>query len=364
MKKILLIEDDQKLRQNTLEILELFDFQVTGAKDGKEGVVKALHENPDIILCDIMMPEMNGYEVISTIRKSDNLKNTPFIFLTAKATMDDLREGMNLGADDYLTKPVKRDELIKAIDVRLKKREQELNELNNKMSEFTSVFNRTSSHEWNTPLHGILAPLAFLQSHIDDIDKDQTHHMIDIIYESANRMKRLIENTLIFQSIISGNNREEKNISITKFNNAKAASIKTEAEKIAKLYQRPDDLQLHIDNAELNADKRDFIKIVTEIIDNAFKFSKPGSIVDIRTSVNESRYQITVSDEGRGMTPEQIESIGPFIQFDRNTYEQQGCGLGLFIVKNLADLDNVDVAIDSVPGKGTKVKIISNLFIA
>jgi CheY-like chemotaxis protein len=120
-KKILLIEDDKTVRENTAELLELSSYEVETASNGKIGVEKAAVFLPDVVVCDIMMPEMDGYQVLENLSRNDVLKQIPFIFLSAKTDHKDVRKGMNLGADDYLTKPFEEEELIDAIESRLAK---------------------------------------------------------------------------------------------------------------------------------------------------------------------------------------------------------------------------------------------------
>lgn len=121
MTKILLIEDNEEIRENIKEILELGDYQVTTAENGKEGYSMALQDKPELIICDIMMPVLDGYGLLHLINKNESLKSVPFIFLTAKTERVDLRKGMELGADDYVTKPFTELELLSAIESRLKK---------------------------------------------------------------------------------------------------------------------------------------------------------------------------------------------------------------------------------------------------
>ncbi|WP_372756718.1 response regulator [Mariniflexile sp.] len=121
MKKILLIEDDIILRENTAELLELSDYEVLTAPNGRAGLEIAKNSLPDIIVCDIMMPELDGYGVLEGLSKSENTKHIPFIFLSAKTERKDVRKGMDLGADDYITKPFEEEELISAIESRLAK---------------------------------------------------------------------------------------------------------------------------------------------------------------------------------------------------------------------------------------------------
>jgi CRP/FNR family transcriptional regulator, cyclic AMP receptor protein len=121
MKTILLIEDNDDIRNNTAEILELSNYKVITAENGKTGVEKAMEHVPDLIICDIMMPVLDGYGVLHAVHKNEAIKNTPFIFLTAKTERSDFRKGMELGADDYITKPFDGTELLNAVDSRLKK---------------------------------------------------------------------------------------------------------------------------------------------------------------------------------------------------------------------------------------------------
>ncbi len=120
-KKVLLIEDDNNVRENTTEILELANYTVKSAENGKVGVALAKSFEPDIIVCDILMPKLDGYGVLQIISRNPKLEHIPFIFLTAKAGHEDIRKGMELGADDYINKPFEESELLRAIDSRLKR---------------------------------------------------------------------------------------------------------------------------------------------------------------------------------------------------------------------------------------------------
>ncbi len=121
MKKILIIEDDILVRESIKELLSASSYRVFCAPNGIEGMELAKELNPDLVICDIMMPKLNGYEVLESFKQEPNLSIVPFIFLTAKAEMSDLRGGMELGADDYITKPYKSSTILKAIETRLQK---------------------------------------------------------------------------------------------------------------------------------------------------------------------------------------------------------------------------------------------------
>lgn len=120
---ILIIDDHNEIRENTAEILSLADYKTLTAENGRKGVEMAINQKPDLIVCDIMMPELDGYGVLHLLRKNPDTINIPLIFLTAKAERSDLRKGMEMGADDYVTKPFEEIELLNAVEVRLKKAE-------------------------------------------------------------------------------------------------------------------------------------------------------------------------------------------------------------------------------------------------
>lgn len=143
-KTVLLIEDSQDIRESTAEIMELADYQVITADNGKTGVELAHANLPDIILCDVMMPQMDGYSVLYLLKKNEQTAAIPFIFLTAKAERSDLRKGMDMGADDYLTKPFDDMELLNAIESRLKKHDQQRKAQRNSVS-LDSLFNEAGS---------------------------------------------------------------------------------------------------------------------------------------------------------------------------------------------------------------------------
>lgn len=122
MNKILVIEDQPQMRKNLVIILEMENFQVIAAENGRQGIELARQEKPDLIICDVMMPQLDGYGVLQALRSDGALATTPFVFLTAKGDKIELRKGMNLGADDYLTKPVQREDLLAAVQSRLDRR--------------------------------------------------------------------------------------------------------------------------------------------------------------------------------------------------------------------------------------------------
>lgn len=335
MKKVLIIEDDNKLRENVSELLVIKDYNVIQAEHGKEGIEKALSHVPDIILCDLMMPEMDGFEVIQEVKRKDELKNIPFIFLTAKSERADIRKGMALGADDYLTKPFSVQELVDTIETRLKKTNSVESEFQMKLKHLTEEINRSSIHEFSTPLNSILGFSDLIVQFIDSLSKEEIVKYSQLIYENGNRLKRILDNLMMFQKL-KGKILLENGENLKKLCNLQDSVVNDIIKKIAIQNNRPEDLEIDIEADDLFFDIDHLYKVISEIVDNAFKFSSQNTKVKvIGKNSDKSTYQIQVIDEGIGFPKNQSNKIAPFQQFEREKYEQQGMGLGLFIASEL-----------------------------
>ena len=173
MTTILLIEDDLVLRENTTELLELLTYKVITAKNGKEGIELAKTHLPNIIICDILMPVLDGYEVLKALTHNDSTKYIPFIFLSAKTERRDIRKGMNLGADDYITKPFSEDELTSAIESRLAK------------ALILKDFRAAHENDNESLVHNELESLNDLKNFFDDNGKEYLYGKGEIIYREG-----------------------------------------------------------------------------------------------------------------------------------------------------------------------------------
>ena len=196
MKKVLIIEDNKDVRENTADLLELADYKVDTAENGKIGVEMAKQLLPDVILCDIMMPELDGYEVLQKLSKNAKTASIPFIFLTSKAEKTDMRKGMNLGADDYLTKPFNENELLEAIESRLKK-------------------NDFLKKEYSQTIEGVSQFIEAASKYVDleHLSRDytaKTYHKKDMIFMEGNTANflYLIENGAVKTYKTSENGKE------------------------------------------------------------------------------------------------------------------------------------------------------------
>jgi len=182
MKKILVIEDNAEIRENTAEIMELANYKVFTAENGREGIEIALREKPDLILCDVVMPGLDGFGVLHLVHKNPVIRNTPFIFMSAKAERAEMRKGMELGADDYITKPFEKTELLQAIECRLKRAEWLMQD-----------FVQQSDSENGTTLNGFSKAgneRDILSLFTDDRDISK-YKRKQIIYVEGNRPARL-----------------------------------------------------------------------------------------------------------------------------------------------------------------------------
>lgn len=360
MKKILVIEDSKDLLDDVIETLQLEEYEAVGAIDGVEGVEAAKEHLPDLIVCDIMMPGLNGYGVLQELRSMPQTATIPFIFVTAKVEDEDRRMGMNLGADDFLTKPFLITELLTSIQTQLERRER-LNELANKrLEELTKNIITALPHELRTPLNTIIGFSDMLMMESHELKSDQIIDWGSHINTAAHRLYRMVENYLYYVRLQT-DVRTPTSTERESETNAEFVSVaESEAIKLADKYNRGNDLTLDVADApEVAISYRDSAKVVGELVDNAFKFSEAGQGVHVEGCLtDEGDYCLRISDQGCGMTRDQISRIGAYMQFDRDKQEQQGLGLGLVVIKLLMELYNGDFRIESEPGVGTTVSVL------
>lgn len=356
MKKILVIEDEHAIRLNILDILEMEDFESIGADDGREGVAMAKKHLPDLIICDILMPKLNGYGVLAELRSDPKTATIPFIFLTAKTTPKDIREGMNLGADDYLTKPFEVDELIKAVHTRLEKHAALKKQL--EKTEFQPTF--VLPEELRASLN-VVAEFADSLANPDMLkDQEAFLAMGKTFRESVDRLRRQIEKYLLYAELqMAQHDPEKKNVWTHTGNVNTKSFISLFANYQAREAKRQDDLTLELVEAGIQASSRVLQKLIIELLDNAFKFSEPGTPVRLAAMKNVDQFSLTITDNGRGMEKEQVTDINAYMQGETpGQYEQKYSGLGLVISRLLIQLQNIQLTIDSKVNQGTTVTVV------
>lgn len=357
--KILVIEDAEALRKDIMETLYYHDFEVKGASDGEEGVKMARQFHPDLIICDIMMPHMDGYQVLEELRPDGAGITIPFIFLTAKADKSEMRIGMDAGASDYLTKPFTVDELINSVKRRLVISDQINHMSEAKLDELRENIILALPHELRTPLTGILGFADILMMDSESLTPDKTSEMARYIHTAAQRLYRLTENYVIYAQLEVLRNDPKRSEAMRYFTTANPRSVIEDAiYQKAQFYRREADISLSInDDAVLSIMDDSLKKIVEELADNAFKFSMPGNSVEISGALENDQYVLTVYDRGRGMTEEDIQRVGAFMQFGRKIFEQQGSGFGLAIVTRSVALHGGTFNIISEVDNYTKITI-------
>ncbi|MGI0486521.1 response regulator [Pantanalinema rosaneae CENA516] len=359
MKTVLVVEDDLLVREMIQDLLEIEGFHAIGAENGNAGIQLAQEQLPDIILCDVEMPGLNGYDVLTALRQNPLTISIPFIFLTGRDRQTDFRQGMNLGADDYLVKPCDAKELLTAITSRLEKHHALQSQTQKQLDDLRSSIALSLPHELRTPLTGILSAVETLRVLADGIDRETVLEIADAVQISAERLHRLIQNFLLYARLeIATHAPEPQPTTLVNATQNPALLIHQTAHQIAQQRQRSPDLQMDLQNVAIAFPESELCKVLQELIDNAFKFSKSGHTVQITSRIEPDFYQVQITNQGRGMTAEQVANLGAYIQFDRKFYEQQGAGLGLTIAKRLLELYGGKLILHSIPEQQTTVQLI------
>lgn len=355
--KVLIIEDEPNIRETIVDTLEFAGYEVATAENGTEGIALALSYQPDLILCDIMMPNGDGYDVLEALSKGPKTLAVPFIFLTAKATKADQRNGMIKGADDYLTKPFRAQELLEAVQARLEKFASIKEKNRSEIESIRDYFHSTIPHELRTPLSGIVGFLELLEEGIEHYDTEAIRNMLTYMRSAANRLDSTVDNFIAYSQLQIINADDDLQQKIYEFSKAKEASllIRQIAEREGFDAERPGDLEVELDPADLFIYQEHLTKLAKMLINNGFKFSDPGTPVRVTGRVDGENYHLSIENEGRGFTSEQIAKIGAFTQFERDYYEQQGTGMGLAIAKTTLDIYSGGLEIESCPEETTTV---------
>lgn len=359
-KRIIFVDDEPNVLQGLKRSLRQTrkDWDSRFVDSGKKALEMVDSFKPDLIVCDVMMPEINGNELLQLLRKDDKTAMIPFIFLTGNNDKPSMRKGMELGADDYLTKPCTSTDLVAAINTRFEKKAYQEKQSQEKLDELRRNIVFSLPHELRTPLTGIQGIAEILKDFGDQLESAQIVQLAESIYESSVRFECLIENYLIYAQIeiLESNQHELKALRTTPIANGGDIIIET-SQHIANKMNREKDLNLSIENHTVYVSEENLKKIVEELTENGFKFSEPGTPVRISAKKKKGYYSLHVNNQGRGMTDKQIFEIGAYMQFERQLYEQQGSGMGLVIAKRLAELHNGHFSIQSVPNKEITVQI-------
>jgi two-component system sensor histidine kinase/response regulator len=358
MTRILVIDDDDVYRRSIGNVLKQSGFDVLEAASGSHGVELAQTAAPDLVMCDVMMEHLDGFGVIDRLRMDPSTSEIPFIFMSGLSDRETLRKGMNLGADDFLVKPFSFSDLLAAVNARLDKRKEIVDDVERKLAQLRLSISLALPHELRTPLAGVLGFAEILADEQNELPPHEIVRIGKMLHRSGERLGRVIENFMTYAQIEIVGTDPQKIASLRKAQlvGSKLLLGPLSREK-AEYYKRSADLILDMCEGTVAMSGEYLGKICSELVDNAFKFTEPGSSVTIRTHVDDGGFVLTVSDHGRGMSRKQIEELGAYVQFERRYYEQQGTGLGLTIAKRLTEIHGGKMGFDTPAGGGLEVRI-------
>ncbi len=352
---ILVVEDDTAMATGIRDVLELAGYTMRVAHNGREALASIAERQPDMIVSDIMMPEMDGYELFREVRANPDWLSIPFIFLTAKGQKADVRLGKTLGAEDYLVKPFDWEDLLVAVRARLA-RAQSLKEVS--QTELSALKNRilnTLSHEFRTPLTYITGYADLIQD--EYLTPDQLRQFLKRLQSGSLRLSRLVEDFLFLVSLEVGEAQTAYMLQRDYFSDwaglidrvVARHAMRAATRQVALTSQVAAGLPETVMHAGYVEDA------LSRLVDNAIKFSPNGpSQVQVEALVEDGGVLIRVSDQGIGISEADLPMIfQSFHQVNREMYEQQGSGAGLAIVKGIAELHGGRVEVTSQAGRGS-----------
>ena len=362
MTKILVIEDERYLLEDIVEMLQYTNYDVFGAHNGAQGLKFALEQQPDLIVCDIMMPELNGYDVLERVRAHPDTASVPFVFLTAKADRDSMRQGMELGADDYLTKPFTSSELLSAISTRLKRHADIVERSENRLEYVKQQLARMVTHELRTPLISINTVLNIISRQVGQLSAGELQELLDTIDAGSKRLSHRVEQMVYLTQLETGMlNRDviaEKGLPMSLWD------LLVSAANIARrfAYQQPENVNINMHSDECNGmvlcNPSALKQALAEVIANALTFSPADSQVEIAQWFEGQFLWVSVVDQGPGIPASQLEAaLQSFQQLDRETQEQQGIGMGLPLAHRIIDAHGGVFDLRSIVDKGTQVTV-------
>jgi len=355
--RILVVEDNPVTLQGIRDLLEISGFDVVTATDGRQGLESLENQRPDLIISDIMMPDIDGYQFHAQIQKQSELLGIPFIFLTARGEKDDIRRGKALGVDDYITKPFDDEDLLITVRAKLSRWEDLRKLREEQMAEFKRNILLALSHEFRTPLSYIINYTDMFEIEGEAITPGEFRQFMQGIRKGALRLNRLVEDFITLVELETG---EARNVYLIRRHQITDTSAWLRG--IGKKYQMAAEscgLKIILDIPDglppLEADIVYLEDAIGRLIDNAIKFSGTESEwVRLRGEVVSGKLLVKVEDQGIGIKVNEMGSLfNIFHQIDRATREQRGTGSGLAICKGLVDLHGGKVMVESEYGVGS-----------
>jgi len=353
---ILIVDDNSRNLQLTAGILRDEGYLVSLATGGKSALSILENISPDLILLDVMMPEMDGFEVCRLIKNNKSLADIPVIFLTAKDQPDDLAEGFRIGGVDYVTKPFMREELISRIKTHV-----ELAGSLRTIREFNRVRDRLYSiiaHDIRSPFSSIKMTINAIASGAISPADNEFMEMIQYLDKTVNETSALLDNLLNYTKYQG----QKVNLSL-KVQDLYPVLLQSVEFVKDDAIRKGIDIHLKVpEDSFALFEENSMMAVFRNLLSNAIKFTRDGGIIELFSELKDDLQVVHVKDSGTGMPREVFDRV--FVKNEHylssGTNAEKGSGLGLFIVRDLVKLNNCRMTATSEPGAGTDISIILN----
>jgi len=358
---ILVVEDDTHMREGIQDTLETHGYEVWTAKDGAEGLQVLETLVPDLILSDIAMPAMDGYEFYEAVRRNPHWTLIPFIFLTARGERSDILQGKRLGVDDYLTKPFETEDLLTAVEARLKRMAEVRAATEAEKDELRKAILDALPHELRTPLTYIKGYTSLLLQDTALMKPEIVHEALEAIRSGGDRIGSLVEDFVFLVTLDTGEVPATLKVA------SEPVDLRIILRTLVSDYQqmardRQVALELDIDSSLPSVEGYPpyIANALGRLVGNAIKFSKrEGGRVIIRAWAERDEVYVAVEDAGIGLPAVEIPRIFErFYQVNRERMEQQGVGLGLPIARGIIEAHGGRIVVKSEVGVGSTFTVI------
>lgn len=350
MTRVLVIEDEPRLLKNIVETLQIGKYEVVGTNNGFDGVELVQTYEPDMILCDIMMPYMDGYQVLEQVRANSEIKRIPFVFLTAKTDWGSIRKGMELGADDYLLKPFNARDLFKAIDIRVARIKKVENQAVVKLGETKEQLAQAIARNLKDRLESVNTNVHHISNKMDILSSDELQDLLEKINEDASHLTRKTEQITYFVQARAGLLSKDQ-IAYSKRVESLPMLIESAIDRARIFLNHDHNVSINFDPDKANCDIQCFREIVVhafaEILTNAIQGADDGGYVDISTQIDDEMVRIQIRDDGQMPDANALLTLDDILQLDTQGIEEQGFGIGLALAKLIVHSHEGHMMIES-----------------
>jgi len=355
---VLIIDDNPTNLGVIADYLDEYDFEIITARRGEEGIERAIYAQPDIILLDIMMPGIDGFETCSQLKANELTTHIPIIFMTALSGEADKVRGFDVGAVDYVTKPLQQREVVARLHThlsiqtqakQLQEQAQELQALNRSKDKFFSIV----AHDLRGPFMPMLGNAELMHEMAEDLPRESLKDMSRDIYVSGQRIMDLLENLLQWSRIQLGSMKYDPELITLQqvvIKNIDLLTANAKEKNIKLINQIDDELTVYADMNMLHT-------IVRNVTNNAIKFTPVDGQITVSAYLNKQQIRIAVTDTGVGISPEDKEKLFK-IDVHHSTFgtaRETGTGLGLIMCKEMVEINGGEIWLESELGKGTTV---------